>query len=210
MFHQEREEMLSANRWDFWNELGGPKYPYEKVVQFCFRNYPSYEQRKDTKVLDLGCGSGVNCLFLAKEGFQVTGTDISEVGITNTQHKLDELHLQADLRVEGADLLNFPENFFNLVICVGVYDCTGPDVAKASIQRIACILANEGKGIFIFASDRDFRIQREKLFELYGYSKEEVENIFLDRFSKVYIDRYITTYESQKLEQNEWLITVEK
>ncbi|MDY7003477.1 MAG: class I SAM-dependent methyltransferase [Cyanobacteriota bacterium] len=202
--------MLSAQKWDVWNESGGPKYPYEKVVQFCFRNYPSSEQRKETKVLDLGCGSGVNCLFLAKEGFQVTGTDISKVGITNTKQKLDELHLQADLRVEEADILNFAENLFNLVICVGVYDSTGPEVAKTSIERIAYILANKGKGIFIFASNRDFRIKEENPLELYGYSQKEVENIFLGKFSQVYFDRYITTYQSQKFEQNDWLITVEK
>lgn len=204
------KKMSPNKKWDFWNGKGGPKYPHEKVVQFCFRHYPSYEQRQAIRVLDLGCGSGVNCLFLAKEGFQVTGTDISKIGVLNTKRKLGEFNLQADLRVEKVDILNFPDNFFDLIICVSVYECTGLHAAKASLEKIPPLLTKQGKGIFIFASDRDFRIQGENSLGLYGYHQEEVENMFLNKFSQVYIDRYITTYQSQQLEQNDWLITVEK
>ncbi|NEO67393.1 MAG: class I SAM-dependent methyltransferase, partial [Moorea sp. SIO4G2] len=96
---------MTAEIWNIWNESGGPKYPQEKVIQFCFRRfYP--EIRSETKVLDLGCGSGVHCIFLAREGFQVTGTDISEIGVANTKEKLITLGLKADIYVEAADLLN--------------------------------------------------------------------------------------------------------
>ncbi len=37
--------------------------------------------KKSGTVLDLGVGEGRNALFLAKKGFDVTGTDISAVGI---------------------------------------------------------------------------------------------------------------------------------
>ncbi|MCK5541166.1 MAG: methyltransferase domain-containing protein [Desulfobacterales bacterium] len=33
------------------------------------------------KVLDVGCGTGQNCIWLAKNGFEVTGTDFSSTAI---------------------------------------------------------------------------------------------------------------------------------
>ena len=33
------------------------------------------------KVLDIGCGTGKNCIWLAKKGFEVTGTDFSKTAI---------------------------------------------------------------------------------------------------------------------------------
>lgn len=200
---------LSTTIWNAWNEKGGPKYPQEKVIQFCFRNYPP-EQRKNISALDIGCGSGVHCEFLAKEGFQVTGIDISDVGIANTKIRLNALGLNAKLRVEGADELDFPINSFDLVICVGVYDSTGISVAKASVKKLPDVMKSGSRGLFIFASDRDFRVHEENDFCLHGYTQSEVEEIFACGFSNILIDRYITTYQGGKIEQNDWLITVEK
>ena len=38
-----------------------------------------------TTVLDVACGDGRNALFLAEHGFEVTGVDISEVGLERMQ-----------------------------------------------------------------------------------------------------------------------------
>jgi len=200
---------MATNIWDVWNEGGGPKYPHEKVIQFCFRNYPP-DQRKNVRALDLGCGSGVHTVFLATEGFQVTGIDISKVGIENTRRKLNALGLKALLRVDSADVLDFPCESFDLVICIGVYDCTGPAVAKASVQRLADVLASGGRGLFVFASDRDFRANGEKFCPLYGYTRSRMSKIFAQGFAKIWIDRYITTYQGGQIEQNDWLIKLKK
>jgi cyclopropane fatty-acyl-phospholipid synthase-like methyltransferase len=200
---------ISTGIWDGWNQYGGPKYPHEKVIQFCLRNYPP-NQRKSIRALDLGCGSGVHTIFLASEGFQVTGTDISEVGISNTIRKLDALGLQAVVRVEGADILDFPPKSFDLVICIGVYDCTGPAIAKASVNQLQHVLSSGGRGLFLFASDRDFRVNGENPFGLHGFMRSEVEGIFMHDFARVWIDRYITTYQGEKFEQNDWLVILER
>ena len=199
----------SANVWDAWNEHGGPKYPHEKVIQFCFRNYPR-DQRSCVRALDVGCGSGVHVVFLASEGFQTTGIDISNVGISNVHQRVNSLGLKASLRTEGADTLDFLSSSFDLVVCVGVYDCTGPVVAKASVERLRQVLSRGGRGIFLFASDRDFRVQGENTLGLHGYTRREVEDMFGYGFARVWIDHYITTYEAGRLEQNDWLVTLEK
>ncbi len=201
---------MSSQTWNEWNKQGGPKYPHEKVIQFCFRNYRP-EQRPSTRALDLGCGSGVHTLFLAAERFPTTGTDISEVGVQNTRRKLDAAGLRAELRVEGTDVLDFPPASFDLAICVGVYECAGPAVARASVERLHKVLAPGGRALFLFASDRDYRIVGENPLGLHGYVRAEVEDVFLrPGFVRVWIDRYITTYEGGKTEQNDWLVTLQR
>ncbi len=39
-------------------------------------------------ILDMGCGDGTNDLLLAKNGFQVTGLDISEEGLMIAKEKI--------------------------------------------------------------------------------------------------------------------------
>jgi len=200
---------IAANIWNAWNEQGGPKYPHEKVVQFCFRNYPQ-DQRGNVRALDLGCGSGVHVVFLAAEGFKTTGTDISEVGIANAKRKLNALGLDAVLRTAGADEMDFPPGSFDLVICVGVYDCVGPAVAKSSVGKLLDVLSLGARGLFLFASDQDFRVKGENSLGVHGYNREEVDEIFSRAFARVWIDRYITTYQGGTSEQNDWLITVQR
>ena len=200
---------MSANLWDAWNEQGGPKYPHEKVVQFCFRNFRP-DQRARVRALDVGCGSGVHVVFLASEGFQTTGIDISAVGISNVQDRLNALGLKASLRIEGAETLDFLSNSFDLVVCFGVYDCTGPVIARASVERLRQVLSHGGLGLFLFASDCDFRIKGENLLGLHGYTRREVEDIFMHGFARVWIDKYITTYRGGQWEQNDWLVTLER
>ena len=111
--------------------------------------------------------------------------------------------------VAPGDELNFNNNSFDLIVCTGVYECTGPEIAAESVRQISRVLKKGGKIIFLFASDRDFRIKTHNTLGLYGYSEEKVRDIFPeDLFSSINFDKYITTYENKRYEQNDCLITV--
>jgi 2-polyprenyl-3-methyl-5-hydroxy-6-metoxy-1,4-benzoquinol methylase len=45
---------------------------------------PTFRRHKVKSVLDLGCGAGRNCLFLAKKGFNLMSFDISESALRKT------------------------------------------------------------------------------------------------------------------------------
>lgn len=196
--------------WNQWNQSGGPKYPTEKIIQFVFRNFPA-EVRPYTKVLDLGCGSGANTVFLAIEKFQVFGTDISEVGITNTSQRLAELNLTAELRLECLEEISFPDNFFDLVISCGVFECAGLNATQKAVQQVVRVLKPGGKGFFLFASNSDYRIMQDNPLNLHGFSVEELEETFSKlKLSLLYTDRYITTFQNQAFQTNDFLITIQK
>jgi hypothetical protein len=114
------------------------------------------------------------------------------------------------LRVESADVVSFSPACFDLVLCVGIYDSAGPEVATRSVRRVYDVLAPGGHGFFLFSSDRDDAVKGENPWRFHGYTRAEVEKLFAVGFSGVWIDRYITTYQGGKVEQNEWIVTIEK
>ncbi len=200
---------VDRSKWDGWNGSGGPKYPHEKVVQFCFRNFPA-AQRAGVRALDLGCGSGVHVAFLAREGFSVRGADISPVGIANTRQRLNGEGLTAELEVTGADEINLPAESLDLVLCVGVFDAAGREVAASAVNRLSKQLRPGWRGLFIFCSEADFRLADGNPLGLHGYTRAEVETLFQSGFATVWLDRYVTTYRNGEIQQNDWLVTVQK
>jgi SAM-dependent methyltransferase len=193
--------------WNEWNSAGGPRFPHEKILQFVFRNFPPAE-RRGVPALDLGCGSGVHTALLADEGFDVLGVDISPVGIENTRRRLTEKGLRASLAVQDLAVLELPSDRYKLVVCIGVLDSAGPAAARVAIPRVQRAMASGGRGVFVFASDGDFRVKGDNPYGLHGYTRAEVESVFEGDWTELFVDRYITTYRGGESEQNDWLITV--
>jgi SAM-dependent methyltransferase len=71
---------------------------------------------KPGRALDLGSGEGRNALWLAEQGWTVTGVDFSAVGVTKADRLARRRRLQVDWVV--ADLRSFhpPASTFDLVI----------------------------------------------------------------------------------------------
>lgn len=57
------------------------------------------------RALDIACGEGRNSIFLAEEGFRVTGIDISQVGLEKARRWMERKGLQIDFR--QADLRQY-------------------------------------------------------------------------------------------------------
>lgn len=66
--------------------------------------------------LDLGCGEGGDTLWLAKHGWTVTATDISEVALTRAKALVDQHHIGNRVTVERHDFEHsFPVGKYDLV-----------------------------------------------------------------------------------------------
>lgn len=199
----------AVSLWNAWNSSGTPKYPHMKLIQFMFRNYP-VSVRKDTIVLDLGCGSGVNTKFLSQEGFSVYVTDISPVGVANTLTMIEQNGLRVeDYRVESISQLSYPKNFFDCIVSIGVMESAGIDEARKCAPLIHHTLKTGGKAFLVFAAHDDFRMENNT-FSLYGYNEDEVRSVFKDAFTSVLVDHYITTFENQTRKQHDFIVTLVK
>jgi len=65
----------------------------------------------------------------------------------------------------------------------------------------------------VFASDKDFRCQGANPLEIHGFSDDEVKDAVSAACANakaVWTDRFITTYENMKIQQNEHLLTIIK
>ena len=89
-------------------------YPNETMIQFFALNWFSleFEQRKNIRILEVGCGSGANLWMLAKEGFSVFGLDSSETGLENARgHLQGKWGVQADLECGSVTALQYETGF---------------------------------------------------------------------------------------------------
>ena len=71
---------------------------------------------KNLKILDVGCGAGFFSILLAKEGYQVTGIDLTPDMIKNARLLAEEEKVSCEFQVMDAENPEFPEETFDVVI----------------------------------------------------------------------------------------------
>jgi ubiquinone/menaquinone biosynthesis C-methylase UbiE len=129
-------------------------YPWDTVVSFVFRNAPRDKPRNDIRILEIGCGTGANLWFAAREGFQVAGVDGSSSAIHKAQERFQLDGLNGDLRVADFTHLPFEDNSFDLVIDRGSLVCVGLETGKKAIHEVHRVLREKGRFFFNPYSDR--------------------------------------------------------
>jgi ubiquinone/menaquinone biosynthesis C-methylase UbiE len=130
------------------------RYPWDTVVTFVFRNFPRERDRKSVRILEVGCGTGSNLWFAAREGFTVAGVDASESAIEAARSRFTADGLNGDLRVADFTELPFDNESFDLVIDRGSLVCCGFEMAKKAIDEIWRVMRGGGKFFFNPYSDR--------------------------------------------------------
>ena len=83
------EDIFQNNEWG--------KYPSLAVVRFVARNFYKAPNRKDIRILELGCGTGANLWYCAREGFSVIGLDGSKTALNTMISRFNAEHLNSNL-----------------------------------------------------------------------------------------------------------------
>ena len=73
-------------------------------------------EEKNLKILDVGCGAGFFSILLAKEGYQVTGIDLTPDMIKNARLLAEEEKVSCEFQVMYAENPEFPDETFDVVI----------------------------------------------------------------------------------------------
>lgn len=131
---------------DFWNERyaeEGFAYGVEPndFLKDNFLHFP-----KDGKILCLSEGEGRNALFLAKNGFEVTAVDISEVGLKKAMIRAKEENLSLKTILSDLETFGFGNETWDGII--SIFGHLPPKIRQRVHQNIYPSLKTNG--VFLF------------------------------------------------------------
>ncbi|SDB31456.1 Methyltransferase domain-containing protein [Flavobacteriaceae bacterium MAR_2010_188] len=80
--------------------------------------------KKETNLLDIGCGEGADTVFFANNGFRVTALDFNETHLDRLQTFLDDNSIK-NATIVHTDILDFqyPLNHYEVINCLLVGCC---------------------------------------------------------------------------------------
>jgi SAM-dependent methyltransferase len=147
---------------DFWNE----KFKDAKTQ---FRRQPSpllvsaIRGRTPGKALDLGMGEGRNTIFLAQNGWDTTGVDLSDVAVGQARIRAADLHLTVHTVIDNLDHYALGQSRWDLIALFYVhawYHGAKPQSTKRLIAALKPdgLLVMEG-----FAGPEKFMYQPNEL-----------------------------------------------
>ena len=153
-------------------------------------------------VLDVGCGPGLFLKLAMQVGCKCSGIDISEQAIKLVRSYAPE----ADVNLGKAESLPYPNNYFDVVVCIGALErFSNINKALSEQLRVAkknakfCFLVRNSKSLvssslikIIEVFKLEVLLKNTKLFDLYSSeakSLEEWRNIFLSK--GFYIEKII-------------------
>ena len=140
-----------------------------------------YALKKNSSILDAGCGTGLVGIELKKYGYSnIEGVDFS-------QSMLDLVPQNIYQKIEKIDLnkpLKFKHNIYDVVMCVGTF--TYGHVKPHALDEIIRITKNKGLVCFTI---------NEGIYEEYGFDKKikELTNNKLWNVKEFFKSNYITT-----------------
>ena len=135
-------------------------YPWTEVVTFIFRNAPRDRKREEVSILELGSGTGNNLWFAAREGFRVSGIDISKTAVDFAKKRFADEGLTGDFRIGDFSRLPFPDNSFDLVFDRGSLSMTNRQGTIDCVNEVRRVIKPNGLFQCGPNSDRDSSFYR--------------------------------------------------
>jgi cyclopropane fatty-acyl-phospholipid synthase-like methyltransferase len=156
-----------------WEDLADHPPFAEKLLELVARDEngdgPPYGP-----ALDLGTGSGVWALQLAKRGWQVTGIDMVEKALRRARERVDEAGVDVRLVQGDVTALQRPDvgSGFRLVVDTGTFHGLGESEREAMGRELSAVCADDATVLLdCFAPRRRGPLPR-------GASRAEVESAF--------------------------------
>ena len=98
------------------------------------------------RVLDVGCGTGVDLVRFVRGGAVATGVDLADAAIALARENLRQQSIAASLCVGDGERLPFPDNTFDFVYAHGVVQYTAGD--RALVDECRRVLRPGGTAFF--------------------------------------------------------------
>ena len=101
--------------------------------------------RAPGRLLDLGCGTGTNDLWLSRRGFDVSGVDVAPTAIAIATERARRAGVAVDLRVASVDRLPFPNARFTYALDTGCFHSIPLRQRRRYAREVARVLRPGGR-----------------------------------------------------------------
>jgi ubiquinone/menaquinone biosynthesis C-methylase UbiE len=138
---------------DRWDEIYS--YGCEKWLKILFGKFQNI-----SKVLDCGCGTGINIIGLSNLGYEVCGCDLSKKMLKKAQENISKYSFKTEPKLINCNMLELPKYFekeeFDAVICSGniLVHLPHPALLSLFLRKVAYVLKRNG--IFVLEFDSNF------------------------------------------------------
>jgi methyl halide transferase len=128
-------------------ETGEPSSELGRVI--------AEEQIEPCRVIELGCGSGINAVWLAQQGFDVTAVDFNELAIERARRRA--IDAGVTVRFEQADVLNLPDGWepFPLFFDRGCYHAVRLIDVQSYIRSLSRVTAAAALGLLLAGNAKE-------------------------------------------------------
>ena len=199
-----RKEIVSSFYGQYDEDIRTAKSRHGQLEYFTTMNYIHRYADKQSKVLEVGAGTGRYSIALAKEGMDVTAVELVESNLAVLRENAKGMVNIQSFQGDATDLSRFPDNSFDVTLVFGpmyhLYDTgevncaideairvTKPNgvILFAFISVFAIMYSNYFYGNWAegqaenFTNDYQVRHFKEQLFT--GYDVTEFENLFIEK-----------------------------
>ena len=166
---------------------------------------------KDSKILEIGAGTGRYSIALAKQGMDVTAVELLENNLSVLKENSKGIDNIRSYQADATDLSLFPDDSFDLTLSFGpMYHLYEKDEVNKAIDEV--IRVTKPDGVLMFAFISVFGIMYANYF--YGnWSRGQKENFTDDYKIRHFKEQLFTGYDIKEFEELfmdkpvEWITT---
>lgn len=134
-------ESEEHENWEF-------SYPSPELVALAAARVP----RRNSRVLDVGCGGGTDAIFMAQCGFRVTGVDISAAALRIAEKRAEEALVEVDWRRGNVLELPIDDESIDFVTDRGLFHLIEDHDRPKYASELFRVLKNRGRALIRGAS----------------------------------------------------------
>jgi ubiquinone/menaquinone biosynthesis C-methylase UbiE len=138
--------------WSFRDLKEKPSYEKRREMRYLLQDYMNavipFKKYSGKKVLEVGCGAGLDAAEFARNGASVTAIDFTDTAVLETRTTFDEAKLAGTVLQMDARKLTFATGTFDLVYSFGVLHHI-PDY-KAALAEVNRVLKRGGDFVGMF------------------------------------------------------------
>jgi SAM-dependent methyltransferase len=140
--------------YDLWYRFGRPPWvmgPRAELVELVKSG-----RIQPGRAIDLGCGEGDNAIFLAQQGFDVTGLDFASSAIAKARRKAASAGVNVNFLVDDLTNLRNVRGQFDLLVDYGTLDDLGQRQRDRYVEQVLP-LAAPGSSFLLWCFEWELR-----------------------------------------------------